>query len=82
MGEAGRALTFVTPEDEIAWVKLSRQGAPDLRELDTNRLLEEGTWLYRERSTRPAQVHHTARPATVNHSRRRRWPSRTGASRG
>src|SRR5207245_2422657 len=28
MGVAGRALTFVTPEDELAWVKLSRQGAP------------------------------------------------------
>jgi superfamily II DNA/RNA helicase len=78
MGEAGRALTFVTPDDEIAWVKLSRQGAPDIRELDTNRLLEEGTWQYRERSTRPVQqAHRPAQPATVNHSRRRRWPART-----
>jgi superfamily II DNA/RNA helicase len=76
MGEAGRALTFVTPDDEIAWVKLSRQGAPDLRELDTQRLLEEGTWHYRER--RPIQpTHRSAVPATVNHSRRRRWPART-----
>jgi superfamily II DNA/RNA helicase len=80
MGEAGRALTFVTPEDEVAWVKLSRQGAPDLRELDTNRLLEEGTWHYRERSSRPMQAataHRSAQPAKVNHSRRRRWPART-----
>ena len=77
MGEAGRALTFVTPEDEVAWVKLSRQGAPDIRELDTKRLLDEGAWHYRERSTRPAQVRtvHRSR-ATVNHSRRRRWPAR------
>jgi ATP-dependent RNA helicase DeaD len=78
MGEAGRALTFVTPEDELAWVKLSRQGAPDIRELDTNRLLEEGSWHYRERSTRPAlTAHRPSQPATVNHSRRRRWPART-----
>jgi superfamily II DNA/RNA helicase len=82
MGEAGRALTFVTPEDELAWVKLSRQGAPDIRELDTNRLLEEGSWQYRERSTRPMQAHRPAQPAAVNHSRRRRWPARTGSSRG
>jgi superfamily II DNA/RNA helicase len=78
MGEAGRALTFVTPEDELAWTKLSRQGAPDIRELDTNRLLEEGAWHYRERSTRPLPAaHRPSQPATVNHSRRRRWPART-----
>jgi ATP-dependent RNA helicase RhlE len=53
MGETGRALTFVTPEDEPAWVKLSRQGAPDIREIDTHQLLEEGAWLYRE--SRPMQ---------------------------
>jgi superfamily II DNA/RNA helicase len=54
MGEAGRALTFVTPEDEPAWVKLSRQGAPEIRELDTQVLLDEGSWLYRE--GRPMQA--------------------------
>ena len=76
MGEAGRALTFVTPEDEVAWIKLSRQGAPDIRELDTNRLLEEGGWHYRER--RPMQaVHRSAPPARINHRRRKRWPART-----
>ena len=76
MGVAGRALTFVTPEHEPAWVKLSRQGAPDIRELDTNRLLDEGSWHYRER--RPMQsAHRAAAPATINHSRRRRWPART-----
>jgi hypothetical protein len=77
MGEAGRALTFVTPEDELAWVKLSRQGAPDIRELDTNRLLEEGSWTYRERSRPAKPAYRPAQPATVNHSRRRRWPART-----
>jgi hypothetical protein len=60
-------------------VKLSRQGAPDIRELDTNRLLEEGSWHYRER--RPISAAH--RPATVvvpamgANRRRRRWPART-----
>ncbi|MEO8745026.1 MAG: DEAD/DEAH box helicase [Candidatus Dormiibacterota bacterium] len=58
MGETGRALTFVTPEDEPAWIKLSRQGAPVIRELDTNRLLDEGTWNYRE--GRPMKAHATA----------------------
>ena len=72
MGESGRALTFVTPEDEEAWVKLSRQGAPEIRELDTRQLVEEGSWQYRPAS-RPA-----TRPATLssNGNRRRRWTSR------
>ncbi|MDQ2922900.1 MAG: DEAD/DEAH box helicase, partial [Candidatus Dormibacteraeota bacterium] len=55
MGEAGRALTFVSPEDEGAWVKLGRLGAPVIRELDTKRLLDEGAWHYRE--GRPMQAH-------------------------
>jgi superfamily II DNA/RNA helicase len=53
MGNAGRALTFVTPDDEQAWVKLSRQGAPALRELDAKRFLEDGSWHY-QASTSPA----------------------------
>jgi superfamily II DNA/RNA helicase len=77
MGEAGRALTFVTPEDELAWVKLSRQGAPDLREVDATRLIEEGSWHYRER--RPMQpVHRAAVAAPARGNRgRRRWPARS-----
>ena len=81
MGEAGRALTFVTPEDEPAWVKLSRQGAPDIRELDTNRLLEEGSWHYRERRPMSATHHTPVVPALGANRRRRRWPARTGAGR-
>jgi hypothetical protein len=81
MGEAGRALTFVTPEDEPAWVKLSRQGAPDIRELDTNRLLEEGSWHYRERRPISATHHTPVVPALGANRRRRRWPARTGAGR-
>jgi hypothetical protein len=78
MGEAGRALTFVTPEDEPAWVKLSRQGAPDLREIDATRLIEEGSWHYRERRPMQSAVHRSvvASPVRGNRSRRR-WPARS-----
>jgi len=76
MGELGRALTFVTPEDEPAWVKLSRQGAPVIRELDTKRLLDEGSWHYLQ--GRPMQTHAAGLGARVTRSRGRRWaPKRT-----
>ncbi|MFI5282078.1 MAG: DEAD/DEAH box helicase [Candidatus Dormibacterales bacterium] len=55
MGEAGRALTFVTPEDEPGWVKLSRSGAPNIQEIDIRILLDEGSWRYREH--RPMQAY-------------------------
>jgi ATP-dependent RNA helicase DeaD len=80
MGETGRALTFVTPEDELAWVKLSRQGAPALRELDMQVLLDEGSWRYRE--YRPAQP--SVPSARAPQSRRRRYgrgPSKPLANR-
>ncbi|MBO0709365.1 MAG: DEAD/DEAH box helicase, partial [Candidatus Dormibacteraeota bacterium] len=48
MGDRGWALTFVTPEDHVAWSKLRRQGAPHLREVDLPLLLEDGEWTYRE----------------------------------
>jgi superfamily II DNA/RNA helicase len=76
MGELGRALTFVTPEDEPAWVKLGREGAPKIRELDTRRLLDEGSWHYQE--GRPMQAHSNGAGPRVNRSRGRRWtPRRT-----
>jgi superfamily II DNA/RNA helicase len=46
MGVKGRALTFLTPEDEVAWRTLRRQGAPVLPELDVAHLLTEGDWRY------------------------------------
>ena len=46
MGVKGRALTFLTPEDEPAWRMLRRQGAPALLELDVKHLLTEGDWRY------------------------------------
>ncbi len=76
MGEAGRALTFVTPEDEPAWIKLSRQGAPLIRELDTNLLVDEGSWQYRE--GRPMKAHATG---VAPRAGSRPGPSRNGSSR-
>jgi superfamily II DNA/RNA helicase len=46
MGVKGRALTFLTPEDEPAWRTLRRQGAPMLPELDVRHLLAQGDWRY------------------------------------
>ena len=75
MGETGRALTFVTPEDEPAWIKLSRQGAPLIRELDTNLLLDEGSWQYRE--GRPMKAHSSV---AAPRSDSRSGPRRNGSS--
>ncbi len=46
MGNEGRALTFVTPDDAVAWRKLRVQGAPDLPELDLAHLVGDGGWRY------------------------------------
>jgi superfamily II DNA/RNA helicase len=67
MGGHGWALTFVTPEDHLAWTKLRRQGAPHLRDVDLPRLLEDGEWTYRETPTpeRPAAHHNGATRAAA-----------------
>jgi superfamily II DNA/RNA helicase len=82
MGEAGRALTFVSPEDEGAWVKLGRLGAPIIRELDTKRLLDEGSWHYQE--GRPMQSRGpSSAPRGANRNRGRRpWHSGGGTGGG
>ncbi len=46
MGERGWAITFLTEEDQTAWRKLRREGAPQLPELDLEHLLENGEWRY------------------------------------
>ena len=46
MGVAGRALTFVGPEDDKAWDKLRREGAPALSEIDIAAFLDDGSWRY------------------------------------
>jgi len=45
MGGEGWALTFLCPEDRYAWARLRAGGAPELRELDLDRLLQ-GEWVY------------------------------------
>jgi len=69
MGNEGRALTMVTPEDMPNWSKLRRQGAPELPELDAEHLLAEGGWRYVTRGV----VHNghqgsTDKPAPAAHA--------------
>jgi ATP-dependent RNA helicase DeaD len=58
MGNEGRALTFLTPDDAVSWRKLRGRGAPDLPELDVEHLLGAGEWRYAPAAaavpTRPA----------------------------
>jgi ATP-dependent RNA helicase DeaD len=65
MGNEGRALTMVTPEDMPNWSKLRRQGAPELPELDGEHLLSEGGWRY---LTRGAVVHTDTIHAPTTHA--------------
>ncbi|MBO0682051.1 MAG: DEAD/DEAH box helicase [Candidatus Dormibacteraeota bacterium] len=53
MGQAGWALTFVSPEDHRAWRRLRRLGAPDLPHIDVAHLLKEGDWRYLESPPEP-----------------------------
>ncbi|HXM58968.1 MAG TPA: DEAD/DEAH box helicase [Candidatus Dormibacteraeota bacterium] len=76
MGNDGRALTFLTPDDATLWRRLGSQGGLDLRELDLEHLLETGDWRYRPAA--PAsdrQVRTVARPAPAG-TARRRFPRR------
>ena len=77
MGDAGRALTFVTPEDEPAWQKLRRQGSLAVNEIDAASYIDEGLWRYKDH--RAAQL---PAPTVVHGERnrrarsgRRRWRS-------
>jgi ATP-dependent RNA helicase DeaD len=51
-GAIGRALTILTPEDEPAWRKLRRQGAPDILPVDKQLLFESGQWRHTIRPRR------------------------------
>jgi superfamily II DNA/RNA helicase len=84
MGVKGRALTFLTPEDELAWRTLRRQGAPALPELDVQHLLSQGDWRYLAASlVEPAAVIRAPRAGQPRQSRqpwngRRRGRARPG----
>jgi len=76
MGDAGRALTFVTPEDETAWLKLSRQGGLDIREIDAMSFIDDGLWRYKDHRT-GFQPDRTAVSAARRASGRpKRWQAR------
>jgi len=85
MGNEGRALTMVSPEDMPNWSKLRRQGAPELPELDAEHLLTEGGWRYLSHnghlhgSNGDAVLSRSAaKPAALTTSRRRRRPRGRG----
>jgi superfamily II DNA/RNA helicase len=70
-GNTGRALTFITSEDQEKWAKLRRQGAPALRSVDASAFAEAGDWRYLE-----AAPHTATQPAAA--ARRRQRPMRGG----
>jgi superfamily II DNA/RNA helicase len=55
MGNEGRALTFLAPDDAVVWRRLRGQGAPDLPELDIEHLLQAGGWRYAPAAMAPAE---------------------------
>jgi ATP-dependent RNA helicase RhlE len=66
MGNDGRALTFLTPENAVLWRRLSRQGGPDIEQL-----LGTGGWRYRSNAPAPGRhTHATTRPAPAGTARR------------
>jgi len=87
MGNEGRALTMVTPEDMPNWSKLRRQGAPELPELDSEHLLSEGGWRYVARNgghapvaDKPAAPVAGAAPSGQRRRRRSRGRGRPSAA--
>jgi superfamily II DNA/RNA helicase len=70
-GNTGRALTFITADDQEKWAKLRRQGAPALRSVDASAFAEAGDWRYVEAAP------HTATPPATS-TRRRQRPMRGG----
>jgi ATP-dependent RNA helicase DeaD len=78
MGAQGWALTFLTPEDRTAWLRLRRQGAPDLAEVDIQHLLSGGDWRYMEAVVTPE--HASSRPSGSRSRGRRRRGGRGRSS--
>lgn len=76
MGEAGRALTFVTPEDELAWQRLSRQGGLAVREIDAASFIDEGLWRYKDLRTLPVRAATGVSAPRPRRTSPRRWRTR------
>jgi ATP-dependent RNA helicase DeaD len=80
MGARGRALTFITPEDDRAWRTLLRQGAPNLPQVDVVQLVANGDWRYVASTlVQPAPAPTRQRPRSTGSWRGRR---RDGRSQG
>lgn len=78
MGARGRALTFITPEDDRAWHTLRRQGAPNLGQVDVAQLISSGNWRYAAASlVQPAASPARLRPRNSKGWRGRRRPGRS-----
>lgn len=80
-GNAGHAITMLTPEDSDQWNKLRRSGAPALRHIDSTALLRDAVWSYTNAPPEPVS---TARPASAPRTAStRRWsgPRRRPTSR-
>ncbi|MGH7863008.1 MAG: DEAD/DEAH box helicase [Candidatus Dormibacteraceae bacterium] len=71
MGGAGWALTFLTPEDGPQWMRLRSGGAPDIPELNLERLLR-GEWVYRTEENVGSSIGSSESPERRNHRPRRR----------
>lgn len=76
MGNDGRAITFLTPDDAVLWRRLRGHGGPDLPELDLEELLGTGTWRYVPAAAAPAPApapgRAPVRVAAPTQARRRR----------
>lgn len=83
MGGAGRALTFLTPEDEPAWAKLSRHGGLAVSEIEAASYIDEGLWRYKEHQpgAAPSTIRVTAAPFRRSGSMRSRTRKRRPAVR-
>ncbi|MGO8687143.1 MAG: DEAD/DEAH box helicase [Candidatus Dormibacteria bacterium] len=86
-GASGRAVTLLSTADAEQWQKLQHGGAPRLRRLDSEPLLQRGEWLYLAEAAgatpsfpprHPIRTGPARRPAG-SYGRRRRTPRRTAA---
>jgi superfamily II DNA/RNA helicase len=80
-GASGRALTFVTPEDHGQWTKLRRLGAPELPDVDVQRLLRGEGWLLLEAAEPWHPTNGAAKAPVIPRRRGRRRGFRGGPRR-